>query len=863
MRKLSSEELRSEFLKFFEKKGHRILPSASLIPDDPQLMFTVAGMVPFKPIFWGKVKPIYPRVATCQKCLRTTDIENVGKTPRHHTFFEMLGNFSFGDYFKREAIEWAWEFVTQVLQIPEERLWVTIYREDDEAHDIWANVIGLPERKIVRMGKEDNFWGPAGPTGPCGPDSEIHYLLDENCKCCSPDKDEDKFLEIWNLVFTEFYQDEKGYLHPLEKKNIDTGAGLERFAAVLQGVPSNFDTDLFKPIIARIEDVVEKKYGSSSKTDTSIRVIADHIRAITFVISDGVFPSNEGRGYVLRRIIRRALRHGRLLGMKKPFLYKVASSVVEKMGKLYPEIKEKEDIVKEVLKAEEERFLKTIDQGMAMLERLFEKGKVSGEDAFRLYDTYGFPIDLTIEIARERGIEVDLEDFEKHMQKQRERARKALGEVEYTKKEMIYERIAKTVSTIFTGYENLEEETKILYLVKDGEEVSFLKEGEEGILIPSKTPFYAEKGGQVTDTGQIVWNEGKAIVLDVKSPIEGIIAHKIRVENGTLKKGTTIKLVVDKDRRFSIMRNHTATHLLHAALRKLLGDHVRQAGSLVASDRLRFDFTHYQALTKKELEEIEDLVNEKILEDIEVITEEKPYEEAVKEGAMALFEEKYGDVVRVVKIGDFSEELCGGTHVKRTGQIGIFKIISEEAISAGVRRITALTGFEALRRFRDSENLLEELRQILDVPREKAIEKLQKVLETVKEQEKKIKQLQMKQISGAVEAEKKEISGVKYAVMKLEAAAQEVVRNTADTLASKLGSGISVVFNKDGQKVTIAVKVTKDLTDRFKAGDIAKRLAKVLGGGGGGRPDFAQAGGKHPEKIEEAIIELEKILKGE
>ncbi len=863
MRKLSSEEIRSEFLKFFEKKGHKILPSASLVPDDPQLLFTVAGMVPFKPIFWGKVKPVYRRVATCQKCLRTTDIENVGRTPRHHTFFEMLGNFSFGDYFKREAIEWAWEFVTQVLQIPPERLWVSIYEEDDEAYEIWSKVIGLPDRKIVRMGKEENFWGPAGPTGPCGPDSEIHYLLDENCMDCSPDKDEDKFLEIWNLVFTELYQDEEGKLHPLKNKNIDTGAGLERFAAVLQGVRSNFDTDLFEPIIQRIQDVTEVKYGETPERDTSIRVIADHIRAITFVIADGVFPSNEGRGYVLRRIIRRALRHGSLIGMKEPFLYKIVEAVVNKMGKIYPEIVEKRKLVEEVLKGEEERFLKTLDQGMRLLEKLLEKGRISGQDAFKLYDTYGFPIDLTIEIAREKGVDVDVEGFERYMQEQRERARKAMGEVEYAKVERVYEEIARNAKTVFTGYESFAEDARVLYLLKDKEKVERLKEGQEGFVVVDVTPFYAEKGGQVADTGKIEWSGGKAQVLDVQEPVEGVILHKVKVVQGTLSVGDNVRMEIDIERRKSIMRNHTATHLLHAALRKVLGTHVRQAGSLVAPDRLRFDFTHYQALSEDEIERIEGLVNEKILEAIPVVVEQKKYEEAVKEGAMALFEEKYGDVVRVVKIADFSEELCGGTHVSNTGQIGLFKIVSEEAISAGVRRITAITGMESLKRARKVEGLIRDIRELLDAPEDRLVERVKKLISTVKEQEKKIKELQMKQISGASSETAKEIDGVKYAVMELEGVSGDVLRNTADTLISKIKSGIAVVFNKDGEKVTLVVKVSKDLVGRFKAGQIAKRLATILGGGGGGRDDFAQAGGRDPKEIKKAIIELEKIIKGE
>ena len=863
MRKLSSEEIRQEFLKFFESKGHKVFPSASLIPDDPQLMFTIAGMVPFKPIFWGKVKPVYTRVTTCQKCLRTADIENVGRTPRHHTFFEMLGNFSFGDYFKKEAIEWAWEFVTKVLEIPEERLWVTIYEEDEEAYKIWSDIIGLPDYKIVRMGKEDNFWGPAGPTGPCGPDSEIHYLLDPNCKDCNPKDNEDKFLEIWNLVFTELYMDENGNYHPLERKNIDTGAGLERIAAVLQDVPSNFDTDLFVPIIKKIEEVAQVKYRESEKTDISIRVIADHIRASTFVIAEGVFPSNEGRGYVLRRIIRRAVRHGKLLGMKEPFLYKIVDAVVEKMGSIYPEIVEKKNFVKDILKTEEGRFLKTLDQGMALLEKVLEKGRIDGKDAFKLYDTYGFPIDLTIEIAEERGVEVDIEGFNKEMEEQRKRARAALGEVEFVKKEKVYDEIAKRSKTTFTGYERMEDSSKIVAIVKDGTEVDEITEGEEGFIVVENTPFYAEKGGQVADTGVIESEGAKAVVLDVKEPVEGIITHKVKVEKGRFTKGSKVTLKVDVERRKAIMRNHTATHLLHAALRKVLGDHVRQAGSLVAPDRLRFDFTHYQALSEEELREIEDLVNSVILENIPVVVEEKSYDEAVKEGAMALFDEKYGNVVRVVKIGDFSEELCGGTHVSRTGDIGLFKIAAEEAAAAGVRRIVAVTGFNSLEYLRRKENIIDDIKALLDVPEDKLSERVKKLLDEIKTLEKKIKKLQMGQLSSGTQAEFKEVDGVKYAYMVAEDLDNDVMRNTADSLAAKIKSGVAVVFNKTNGKVSLAVKVTKDMIGKFKAGDIAKRLAKVLGGGGGGRPDFAQAGGKDPSKISEAIAQLERIIRGE
>ncbi len=865
---MTGDEIRRSFLEFFEKRGHKVLPSASLVPDDPQLMFTVAGMVPFKPIFWGKVDPVYTRVATCQKCLRTTDIENVGRTPRHHTFFEMLGNFSFGDYFKEEAIVWAWEFVTEVLGVPEERLWVSIYEEDDEAHRIWSEVVGVPTERIVRMGKEDNFWGPAGPTGPCGPDTEIFYDtgLVEGCpdgEPCTPANSEGRYVEIWNLVFTEFYQDEKGELHPLPRKNIDTGAGLERMAAMMQGVYSNFDTDLFKPIIERISEIVGVEYGRSDRSDVSLRVIADHIRAITFVIADGVFPSNEGRGYVLRRITRRALRHGALLGMKEPFLYRIVGAVVEKMGHVYPEIKAKEDIVKEVLMAEEERFLKTLSQGMNLLERLLDKGRISGEEAFTLYDTYGFPLDLTVEIASERGVEVDVEGFEELMERQRKRARMALGDVEYSKREEIYEKLLEEVSVEFTGYKRFEDDSRVTHIVKDDDFVESLSEGESGIVVTERTPFYAEKGGQVSDRGWILWEGGKAEVVDVRSPVEGIVGHEVRVVSGELKRGERVHLVLDVERRKSIMRNHTATHLLHESLRRVLGEHVRQAGSLVAPDRLRFDFTHYRSLTDEEIEEVERKVNEKIMEAIPVSVELKSYDEAISEGAIALFEEKYGDMVRVVKIGDFSEELCGGTHVSNTGEIGMFKIVSEEAVSAGVRRITAVTGFGSLEYVKDLERIVNGVREILDAPKSEVVQRVKDLLERIKSMEKEIKALQMSRISSDLKPVRESVNGVNLAFMKLEGVSNDVLRNTVDTLLGKLGSGVALVFNVEEGKVTFVIKVSKDLTSKFKAVDIARRLGRVLGGGGGGREDFAQAGGRNPERLEEAIEELKKILKGE
>jgi alanyl-tRNA synthetase len=863
MRYMTSEEIREAFLKFFEKKGHKILPSASLIPDDPQLLFTVAGMVPFKPIFWGKVEPVYTRVATCQKCLRTVDIENVGKTPRHHTFFEMLGNFSFGDYFKEEAIEWAWEFLTQVLGVPEEKLWVSVYEEDEEAFRIWNEKIGLPEKKILRMGKEDNFWGPAGPTGPCGPDTEIFYDTGYSKGCpegeeCTPANSEGRFVEIWNLVFTEYYQDEEGKLHPLPRKNIDTGAGLERFCAMMQGVYSNFDTDLFQPIINRIEELTGVGYKTDEEKDVSIRVIADHIRAITFLISEGVFPSNEGRGYVLRRIIRRAMRHGILLGMSEPFLYRIVDAVVEKMGKVYPEIVRGEGMVKEVLSAEENRFLKTLEQGMKVFDEIVEKkGKIDSEDAFRLYDTYGLPLELTLEIAKEKGVEVDVQEFNKYMEEQQRKSRAAMGDVEFARRYEYLEKLPKDFRIEFTGYEKLEDEGEVVLIARDDETVEEASEGTVEVVF-SRTPFYAEKGGQVSDTGMVEWRDGKALVEYVFEASEGVIVQRIKILDGTLRRGQKVVLRVDKKRRESTMRNHTATHLLHAALKKVLGDHVRQAGSLVAPDRLRFDFTHFKGLSSSEIEQVEDLVNEWIMEAIPVEVRYTSYEEAVKSGVVALFTEKYGDVVRVVEVPGVSKELCGGTHVKNTGQIGLFKIISEESVSSGVRRIEAVTGFSALELLRNQKKLIDQLKEILGAREDELTDRVLSLREKVKELEKKLSQ---GRISEKMITMKQLEDGVKVFHGVFEGVEAKHLGGIADNVLKKEGEGIVILFSKFEDKVFLVVKVSENLLDRYDASSIARNIAKELGGSGGGRKNFAQAGGRHPERIKDVLERLEEFLR--
>ncbi|AJG41281.1 alanyl-tRNA synthetase [Thermotoga sp. RQ7] len=863
MRYMTSEEIREAFLRFFEKKGHKILPSASLIPDDPQLLFTVAGMVPFKPIFWGKVEPVYTRIATCQKCLRTVDIENVGKTPRHHTFFEMLGNFSFGDYFKEEAIEWAWEFLTQVLGVPEEKLWVSVYEEDEEAFRIWNEKIGLPEKKILRLGKEDNFWGPAGPTGPCGPDTEIFYDTGYSKGCpegeeCTPANSEGRFVEIWNLVFTEYYQDEEGKLHPLPRKNIDTGAGLERFCAMMQGVYSNFDTDLFQPIIKAIEELTGVSYKTDEEKDISIRIIADHIRAITFLISEGVFPSNEGRGYVLRRIIRRAMRHGILLGMNEPFLYKVVDAVVEKMGKVYPEIVRGKDMVKEVLSSEENRFLKTLEQGMRIFDELVEKkGKIDSQDAFRLYDTYGLPLELTLEIAKEKGVEIDVKDFDRYMKEQQRKSREAMGKVEFAKRYEYLESLPEGFKTEFTGYERLEDEAETVLIAKENRPLEEAKEKDTVEVVFSRTPFYAEKGGQVSDVGTVEWESGEGRVEYVFEALEGVIVHRVRVLKGILRRGQKVFLKVDRKRRKDTMRNHTATHLLHAALRKVLGEHVRQAGSLVAPERLRFDFTHYRALSAEEIKKVEDMVNEWIMQAIPVEVRYTSYEEAIRSGVIALFTEKYGDVVRVVEVPGVSKELCGGTHVKNTGQIGLFKIVSEESVSSGVRRVEAVTGFYTLELIRRYEDVMTRLKELLGAGENEIINRVESLREKVRELERRLSQ---GRVSEERISEKKLNDGTKLFYGVFEGVESKHLGGIADNVLNREKSGVVVLFSRFEDKVSLVVKVSNDLIEKYDASSIARNIAKELGGSGGGRKNFAQAGGRHPERLDEVLNRLEEFL---
>lgn len=869
MRYMTGREIRDSFLKYFESKEHKILPSASLIPNDPQLMFTVAGMVPFKPIFWGKVAAPHKRVATCQKCVRTNDIENVGRTPRHQTFFEMLGNFSFGDYFKREAIEFAWEYVTEVLKIPEEKLWVSIYKDDDEAFEMWKNGIGISEKKIVRLGKEDNWWGPVGPSGPCGPDSEIFIDRGPQKDCpdprnCDPSCDCGRFLEFWNLVFTGLNQDENGIVTELASKNIDTGLGLERLTAIMQGVESNFDTDLFQPIIRTSEELLGVKYGEHKNVDVSLKVIADHARAVSFMIADGILPSNEGRGYVLRRVLRRAVRHGSLLGSQQPFLYKILDTVSVEYGDIYSEIRNKLSLIQKITLAEEERFLSTLESGTKRLWNIIEsKKKLDGEDLFLLHDTFGFPFEIVEEIVSDKNIELDKVGFEKLMEEQKKRARKATGEKEYLESNAVYEQLfEKAGNTEFLGYESLITTSTVLGIVKDGELAEALTVGQEGEVIFDKTPFYAEKGGQVADVGKILFEEGTAEVEAVFVGTGEMIVHRIKIIEGTLYTGREVEMSVMSSMRKATARNHTATHLLHEALREILGSHVKQAGSFVEPDRLRFDFSHYTSLTDSQRKEVEEIVNEKIMENIPVDTVEKSLDETRSENIIALFEEKYGDKVRVVSIGDFSKELCGGTHVRSTGEIGLFKIISETSVSAGVRRIEAVSGFGTYRLLESSINSLDEIKTVLDVPQNQILPRLGKLLQDIKEKDKNIKSLQEKLLSGQGTSDdvEKEINGVKIFIRVVENAPVDVLRNTTDVLSHKIGGGIVIIFDKLEGKAVFVVKVDKGLTKDYRAGDIARKIAKELGGGGGGRPEFAQAGGKELEKIGRIIDSIDKYI---
>jgi alanyl-tRNA synthetase len=874
---MTSDEIRRAFLKYFEERHHRVVSSSSLVPrNDPTLLFTNAGMVQFKGVFLTEETRDYSRAATSQKCVRAggkhNDLENVGKTARHHTFFEMLGNFSFGDYFKEGAIEMAWNLLIHDWRLPSEKMWITIYLNDDEAFQLWRK-IGIPADRIVRLGEKDNFWA-MGETGPCGPCSEI--VIDQGAEmgCGRPDCavgcECDRYLELWNLVFMQFNRDARGKMDPLAKPCIDTGMGLERISAILQGVRSNFETDLFIPIIKEIAEIGHLSYGRDPKTDISIRVIADHSRAATFLINDGVLPSNEGRGYVLRRIMRRAMRHGKMIGIDHPFLHQTSLKVVDLMKKAYPELRETEAIVSKVIRNEEERFSETLDSGLKILREELDRLKkgnervLPGEAAFRLYDTFGFPLDLTAEILQEEGIRLDEEGFKAQMEEQKQKSKQAWQGMGEGKAREIYRKLSNEGTTAsFLGYEETQCESKILKLIKGDEGVSSALEGDEVEVLAEKTPFYGETGGQVGDRGVIFQENFSLEVEDTLRPLEGLIVHRARVKRGVVREGMEAVLRVDRDRRQAIALNHTATHLLQAMLREFLGGHVHQAGSLVAPDRLRFDFTHFASIEKEDLEQIEAMVNHKVRQNMEVETKIMNVEEALQTGAMALFGEKYGEKVRVVRVSDFSIELCGGTHTGRTGDIGLFKILSETGVAAGVRRIEAVTGEDAYRFVREGERQLEQIASALKSPPGEIALRVERLLQRQRELEREMESFQARwshqEVSGLLSLVR-EVKGVRVLSVRLDGKDPKRLREYVDQLKGKIGSGIILLGNQSEAKVSLLMGITEDLTSRFKANELIKKIALHVGGTGGGRPDFAQAGGTDPERLDEALKAIDDLI---
>lgn len=875
MKKLTSAEVRRMFLEFFQEKGHTVEPSASLIPvDDPSLLWINSGVATLKKYFDGRIIPENPRICNAQKSIRTNDIENVGKTARHHTFFEMLGNFSIGDYFKREAIHWAWEFLTsdKWIGFDPERLSVTIHPEDEEAYNIWRNEIGLPEERIIRL--EGNFWDIG--EGPSGPNTEIFYDRgeafgnDPNDPELYPGGENERYLEVWNLVFSQFNHNPDGTYTPLPKKNIDTGMGLERMCSILQDVPTNFETDLFMPIIRATEQISGERYGEDREKDVAFKVIADHIRAVTFAIGDGALPSNEGRGYVLRRLLRRAVRYAKHIGIERPFMYELVPVVGEIMHDYYPEVKEKADFIARVIRSEEERFHETLHEGLAILSNVIEKAKsegsdvIPGEDVFRLYDTYGFPIELTEEYAAEAGMKVDHDGFEREMERQRERARAARQDVDSMQVQGGVLGDIKDESR-FVGYDELVASSTVLAIVKDGQLVEEVRAGEEAQIIVDVTPFYAESGGQIADQGTFAGETGTAVVKDVQKAPNGQHLHSIVVESGTVKKGAVYTARVDEAKRARIIKNHTATHLLHQALKDVLGRHVNQAGSLVAPDRLRFDFTHFGQVKPEELERIEAIVNEQIWKSLPVDIFYKPLEEAKAMGAMALFGEKYGDIVRVVKVGDYSLELCGGCHVPNTSAIGLFKIVSESGIGAGTRRIEAVTGEAAYRFMSEQLAILQEAAQKLKTSPKELNARLDGLFAELKELERENESLAAR--LAHMEAEHltrqvKDVNGVPVLAAKVQANDMNQLRAMADDLKQKLGTAVIVLAAVQGGKVQLIAAVTDDLVKQgFHAGKLVKEVASRCGGGGGGRPDLAQAGGKDAQKVAEALNYVETWVK--
>jgi alanyl-tRNA synthetase len=856
MKSMTSNELRQAFLDFFHDNDHEVVASSPLVPgNDPTLLFTNAGMVQFKDVFLGSDKRNYQRAATSQRCVRAggkhNDLENVGYTTRHHTFFEMLGNFSFGDYFKQDAIKYAWEFLTITLGLEPEKLWVTVFNDDDEAADIWLREMKVDPERFARMGEKDNFWS-MGDTGPCGPCSEIFYDHGpdvEGGPPGSPDEDGDRYVEIWNLVFMQFDRSADGEMVPLPKPSVDTGMGLERIAAVMQGVHSNYQIDLFANLITATAKTLGVKNASSS----SLNVIVDHIRACSFLIVDGVLPGNEGRGYVLRRIIRRAIRHGKKLGTNELFFYKLVAPLVNEMGDAYPELAKAQAHVEKVLEKEERRFAETLDQGMEILEEAISNldGKtIAGDVAFKLYDTYGFPLDLTADIARERGLNVDQQGFEEAMAGQRDRARAA------SKFSVSNDAALQTdLETSFSGYEGVTGESTVIALFNDGKVVDELAVGDDGAVILSSTPFYAESGGQVGDTGVLTSKDHSFTVVDTQKSGKAVV-HFGSVQAGGLKVGDKVAANVDADRRQAIRLNHSATHLMHAALRSEIGDHVRQKGSLVDAHRLRFDFSHYEGVTPEQLQTIEDMVNGEIRKNVAAETKLMNYDDAVESGAMALFGEKYDDLVRVLRLGDFSTELCGGTHIDRTGDIGVFKITSESGVASGVRRIEGVTGKGALEWIDSRQKSLHDISALLRSQPEQAPAKIEQLLKRNKELEKELAATRQALVTGSASdhTEKvQEIAGIKVLATRIDGADAKTLREAVDRFKDKLQSAVVVIGSVDDGVVRLAAGVTKNNTDRIRAGDLIKPVAEQVGGKGGGRPDFAQAGGNNVEALNEAL----------
>lgn len=873
MENIELHDIREKFLKFFESKGHLLHPSYSLIPkNDKSLLLIGAGMAPLKKYFTGEETPPAKRMTTSQKCVRTGDIDNVGKTLRHLTFFEMLGNFSFGDYFKTEAIHWAWEFLTEVMKLPKERLWVSVYEKDDEAYRIWHDEIGVPAERIVKLGKEDNFWELE--VGPSGPDSEIHYDKGEEFGCgspdCKPGCDCDRFLEVWNLVFTQFDKDVHGEYHPLPHPNIDTGMGLERIACIMENVDSVYDIKAIRKIMDKVGDICGKKYGDDKNDDVHFRIIGDHSRAITFLISDGVVPSNEGRGYVLRKLIRRASRHGMLLGIKQGFLEAPVTEVIESWGRAYPELIENKKVILEVLNTEEERFQRTIVQGTELLTQKIADLKakmkkiLSGEDAFVLYDTYGFPADLTEEILEDEGLSYDKDGFKEAMDEQRTRAREALDKSDSGWKKDSKMEFDSEIGK-FSGYELNETTTKITDIYVDGKKTDKLPLDQEGIVILEDTPFYGESGGQVGDIGEIIGDDFRLEVLDTKKTKDGLYLQICKTVEGVAKKGEEVSTKIDVKRRDDIRRNHSATHLLHAALRQVLGTHVHQAGSLVDPERLRFDFSHYQAMTEEEIKEVEKIVNEKVLESIPVVTEIKSLKEAKAEGVMGLFEDKYGDVVRVLKMGPFSMELCGGTHVRNTSEIGLFKIVSETGVAAGVRRIEAITGHASYKYVLKNEELIKSIEGRMKTTRENIEQRLGEMEKIEKEQRKEIESIKAKLLGNAASdmaSEIKEINGVKVLAKVFEGVEANELKNIADEIRNKEESILVILAAKNASGLNLLVAASKGLVkEGINSGNIVRNIAKALGGNGGGRPDMAMAGAKDVDKVNDVFQKIADYIK--